>query len=202
MKIAVAGAGKIGSTLGRIWREQGHDVVLTFSRDDAALARTAAEIGGRSAPPAEAARDTEVLLLAVPAAVAAQALQALGPLDGRVLIDATNGLGAPGGPSGAQQVAALAPGARVVKAVNTVFQAMYPEAAAHPGRAAMLICGDDAAAKQTAATLMADLGFEPIDAGGLEVAADVEAFARLVIGIAYRQGRGPFAYRFAAVDQL
>jgi predicted dinucleotide-binding enzyme len=46
------------------------------------------------------------------------------------------------------------------------------------------------------AALIADGGFEPLDAGGSEVVPLVEAFAHLVIGIAYRQGRGPFVYRF------
>ena len=46
------------------------------------------------------------------------------------------------------------------------------------------------------ALLARDAGYEPVDAGGIDAAADIEAFARLVIGIAYRQGRGPFFYRF------
>ncbi len=202
MQIAVAGAGNIGATLGRLWQQKGHAVTLTFTRDEAALAKTAAEIGARSAAPAEAARGAEAVLLAVPAAAAEAAVQALGPLDGKLLIDATNFSGTPGGQSGAEKIAVLAPGARVVKAVNTVFAGQYPLAAARPGRASMVICGDDAAAKAAAASLMADLGFEPIDAGELKVASDIEAFARLVIGIAYQQKRGPFAYRFAPADQL
>jgi predicted dinucleotide-binding enzyme len=62
----------------------------------------------------------------------------------------------------------------------------------------MVFCGDDASAKDVVATLIRDAGFEPVDAGGLDSAAAIEAFARLVIGIAYRQGRGPFVYRFSA----
>jgi predicted dinucleotide-binding enzyme len=62
----------------------------------------------------------------------------------------------------------------------------------------MVYCGDDREAKAAAARLIADAGFEPVDAGELDRAPDLEAFARLVIGIAYRQGRGPFVYRFQA----
>ncbi|MGH2996813.1 MAG: hypothetical protein ACRDM9_10910, partial [Gaiellaceae bacterium] len=61
-------------------------------------------------------------------------------------------------------------------------------------------CGDDAKAKETVAQLIRDVGLEPVDAGGLEVAPQVEAFAQLIIGIAYRQGRGPFFYRFETPD--
>ena len=61
----------------------------------------------------------------------------------------------------------------------------------------MLYCGDDAAAKDVAAVLIRDAGFEPVDGGGSDRSADLEAFARVVIGVAYGQGRGPFVYRFA-----
>jgi predicted dinucleotide-binding enzyme len=63
-------------------------------------------------------------------------------------------------------------------------------------RASLVFCGDDESAKAVVARLIEDAGFEPVDAGALEQAPDVEALARLVIGIAYRQGRGPFVYRF------
>jgi hypothetical protein len=62
--------------------------------------------------------------------------------------------------------------------------------------ASLVLCGDDAEAKETVAGLVRDAGFDPVDAGGAERTADVEAFARLVIGLAYAQGRGPFVYRF------
>jgi 8-hydroxy-5-deazaflavin:NADPH oxidoreductase len=79
---------------------------------------------------------------------------------------------------------------------------MFPQAAANPGRASMLIAGDDAGAKETVSALARDLGFEPVDAGGLEAARGVEAFADLNIAIAYRMGRGPFAYRLAEAKDL
>lgn len=124
------------------------------------------------------------------------------PLEGKVLIDATNGGGSPGGPSGAEEVAGKAPGALVVKAVNTVFAPIFPQAADRPGRASMVFCGDDASAKHMVTGLLRDLGFEPVDAGPLEAARELEAFARLVIALAYRQGRGPFAYRLAPPEDL
>jgi predicted dinucleotide-binding enzyme len=131
------------------------------------------------------------VLLAVPAAAAADVLSTAGPLDGKVLIDATNNLS--GGPDGAE-IAALASGARVVKAFNTVFAQFFEQPPPKPPT--LVFAGDDAGAKEIVASLIRDAGFEPVDAGDHGQAADLEAFARLVIGIAYRQGRGPFTYRF------
>jgi 8-hydroxy-5-deazaflavin:NADPH oxidoreductase len=59
-------------------------------------------------------------------------------------------------------------------------------------------CGDDAAAKETVAQLIRDVNLDPVDAGGLDQAARLEAFGLLVVNIAYGVGRGPFVYRFEA----
>ena len=59
-----------------------------------------------------------------------------------------------------------------------------------------MIAGDDADAKELVAGLVRDVGFDPVDAGGSDAVPHVEGLAKLVIGIAFRQGRGPFTYRF------
>jgi predicted dinucleotide-binding enzyme len=196
MLVAIVGAGKIGTTLGELWSRAGHEVVYTLSRDPAALADRAAAAGGSAAEPSDAARGAGAVLLATPGTLVPAALAAVGPLDGVPLIDATNY-----GP-GAGAIAELVPDAHVVKAVNTVFQAVFPKAAANPGSASMLICGDDAGAKQTVAALVRDLGLEPWDAGGLDQAPRLESFAELVISMAYQHGHGAFAYRLIPVDDL
>jgi predicted dinucleotide-binding enzyme len=175
MRIAVLGAGRVGGALAATWRASGHDVTVS-TRD---TVRETAEGG-------------DVVVLAVPATAAQNVLAAAGPLDGKVLVDATNNLG--GGPDGTA-IAGLAPGARFVKAFNTVFATFMHDTP--PTRPASLVfCGDDGDAKALVARLIRDAGFEPVDVGGGEHTQDVEAFARLVIGLAYRQGRGPFVYRF------
>jgi predicted dinucleotide-binding enzyme len=174
MKIGVLGGGRVGGALANSWQQAGHDVAVSTRE-------TVAETVG----------DADVVLLAVPASAAPDVLAAAGPLDGKVLIDATNNLS--GGPDGAT-IAALAPGARAVKAFNTVFAQFFAEPPAT--RPTLVFAGDDAAAKEIVAGLIRDAGFEPVDSGDHSQAADLEAFARLVIGIAYRQGRGPFTYRF------
>jgi hypothetical protein len=90
-------------------------------------------------------------------------------------------------------VALRAPGARVVKAFNTVAAPVVVQAAAVPGRLSLLYCGDHAAAKQVAAGLIADAGFVPADVGRLEAAREVEALGRLLVDLGY--GRGPRAGR-------
>lgn len=176
MKIGILGGGRVGGALAQSWQNAGHDVVIS-TRDTVA----------------ETAAPAEVVLLAVPAPAAADVLAAAGPLDGKVLIDATNNLS--GGPDGAE-IASLARGAHTVKAFNTVFAQFFADPPATPP--SLVFAGDDPDAKETVAGLIRDAGFDPVDAGDHAQAGDLEAFARLVIGIAYRQGRGPFVYRFEA----
>jgi hypothetical protein len=175
MRLAILGGGRVGGALAATWAEAGHEVAVS-TRETVA----------------ETAAAGDVVVLAVPAAAAPDVLAAAGPLAGTILVDATNNLG--GGPDGAA-IAALVPEARVVKAFNTVFATFLHDTP--PERpASLVLSGDDAGAKEVVSGLARDAGFEPVDAGGADRTADVEALARLVIGIAYRQGRGPFVYRF------
>jgi predicted dinucleotide-binding enzyme len=175
MRIGVIGGGRVGSALAATWRERGHEVRVS-TRDTVA----------------ETAATGDVVVLALPASAAPEAMAAAGPLDGKVLLDATNNLS--GGPAGLE-IAAMAPGARYVKAFNSVFATfMHETPPATP--ASHVYCGDDEDAKATVASLIEDAGFEPVDLGGSDQTPLLEAFARVVIGLAYRQGRGPFLYRF------
>src|ERR1700743_2713852 len=96
MKIAVLGAGAVGSTIGRLWHAAGHDV--TFAARHATRPRAlAAELGGRSDPASGAGgggavAGAGVVLVAGPALAVTDMLQAAGPLDGRIMIDAANSL--------------------------------------------------------------------------------------------------------------
>jgi hypothetical protein len=177
MKIGVIGSGRVGSALAGTWSERGHEVVVS-SR--ATVAQTAAA--------------SQIVVLAIPAVAAADALGGIGDLEGKVFVDATNNVS--GGPAGLE-IAALAPGTRYVKAFNSVFSTFMHETPPDPP-ASLVYCGDDADAKTIVAQLIADAGFEPVDAGGAECTPLVEGFAKLVIGIAYARGRGPFVYRFQA----
>ncbi len=175
MRVGVIGGGRVGRALAASWSEKGHDVVVS-TRETVA----------------ETAAAGDVLVVALPATEVAGALAQIASVEGKVVIDATNNLS--GGPAGLD-IAALAPAARYVKAFNTVFST-FMHASTLTTPPTLVYCGDDADAKAITAELIADLGFEPVDAGGADVTPLVEAFAQLVIGIAYRQGRGPFVYRF------
>ena len=175
MRIGVIGGGRVGGALAATWREKGHDVVVSTRRT---LAETAAA--------------GDVVVLALPASAVADALTAAGPLDGKVVLDATNNVS--GGLSGLE-IAALMPGARYVKAFSTVFATfMHDTPPSSP--ASLVLCGDDPSAKATVARLIEDAGFEPVDVGGSEATPWIEGFARVVIALKYGQGRGDFVYRF------
>jgi predicted dinucleotide-binding enzyme len=178
VKIGVIGGGSVGGGLATFWRDAGHDVQVS-TRDTVA----------------ETAAHGEVVLLAVPAKAVDEALAAAGSLDGKVLIDATNDVGRER-ESQAAHVAALAPGAKLVKAFNAAFASLYDDVARTVRPPELVFCGDDAAAKETVAALIRDAHYEPVDVGGLEWAPAIESFARMIIHLAYGQGRGPFVYRF------
>lgn len=180
MRVAILGGGKVGSVLAQAWTRAGHDVRVSTRE----TLRETAEHG-------------ELVVLAVPAAAIADVVDATAPaLGGKTLVDATNDL-RPERETGALQLAARLPAVHVVKAFNTVFAPLYERVAEAETPPAMVFCGDDDAARSATAQLIVDAGFEPVDAGPLDRAPEVEAFARLVIGLAYGQGRGPFLYRFA-----
>jgi 8-hydroxy-5-deazaflavin:NADPH oxidoreductase len=179
VRVGILGGGRVGSGLADFWTRAGHDVRVS-TRDTLQ----------------ETAEHGDVVVLAVPATAIGDVLDATAPaLAGRVLVDATNDLRPePGG--GALEIARRVPAARVVKAFNTVFAGLYGAVARAETPPALVFCGDDAAAKAAVAELIRDAGYEPVDAGPLDRAPDVEAFARLVIRLAYEQGRGRFFYRF------
>ena len=126
----------------------------------------------RSATPAGAAHESDVLLPATPRSAAKEVLGLIGALEGKVLIDAMNplrpgldGLQLGTTTSAAEQVAAWAGGAKVVKAFNTIGFNIMAVPAFGADRAVLFYCGDDAGAKQTVKRLAEELGFDAVDAG-------------------------------------
>ena len=182
MRIGIVGTGRIGANAARLFAKAGHDVVLSFSRDQDKLAALAAELGGRAGSPSEAVEASEVVLFSVPWRLIDEALEQTGSLEGRIVIDTTNQFGAGGvqdlgGRTAAQVNAARMPGAGYTKAFNTLTSGFQAESAGRtgPDRAVMFLCGDDEAAKRVVAGLIDDAGFTPIDLGGTADAAPMEA---------------------------
>ena len=196
MRIAILGTGSVGSALGPALAAAGHAVVYGSreSERDGVRQLVGRTPGGAAAAHDAAVADAEVVVLATPWE-ATEALVRDLDLDGRVVLDATNPLSFPDlartvETSAAEIVQAAAPAARVVKAFSTVGANVMADAG-FPGdvRPALFVAGDDAGAKATALALAADLGFEGIDAGGIERARALEEVAVLWIHHAMRAGR-------------
>ncbi len=182
MREGIIGAGRIGGNAGRLFARAGHEVLFSFSRDRAKLEALAAEVGNgaRAGTPGEAARFGDVVMLSVPWALVDEALEAAGPLEGKILIDTTNQFGRDeagnfgvldltDGMSAAAYNARRARGARLVKAYNTMRTGFQAEAAGRvgPDRVVMFYAGDDEEANRTVAGLIDDSGFDPVYVGSL-----------------------------------
>ncbi len=178
MKIGILGSGRIGAVAGRLFVGAGHEVALSNSRGPQSLNELVAQFGPRAHAMTadDAARFGEVVLLAVPWHVEA-ALPHPELLNGKIVIDAMNpyrpdgGFFDLGGSTSSEIVLRRIPGARLVKAFNTI----YYEHLADRGRKelpvqerhAIYLAGDDPAANDVVARLIADIGFAPVFTGTL-----------------------------------
>lgn len=196
MNIVIVGAGNVGKALAAGWLKAGHKVTLAVRNPGKSDLAALTKAGAAVAAPKDAAAAGDVIVLAVPWPALADAVKGLGPLTGKTVIDATNpltptlDLALGFTDSAGETVARLAPGARVVKAFNTTGAGNMAESRYPSGKLAMMLAGDDAAAKKTVASLAADLGFEPVDVGPLAMSRHLEAMAMLWIKLAYAQGLG------------
>jgi len=196
MKIGIIGSGNIGGGIARQLGAAGHDIMVSFSRDRAALDRLASEIGPAvsAGTPAEAVAFGEAVVISVPWDVLPDALDQAGSLAGKIVIDTTNQFGSPplpaGGETAAHFNAARMTGARYTKSFNTLTSRFQAEAAGRTGSARVVqwLCGDDPGAKQIVAGLIEDAGFVPVDLGGTAACAVMEMPRRqgAVYGEEYR----------------
>lgn len=191
MQIAILGAGRVGTTLGRRLAAAGHAV--TYAVRDPASAKYQ-DLSPR-APVADACAAAEVIVLTTPWAAAQAAIASAGDLTGKVLVDATNPIG-PGmvlthgtSDSGAEQVARWATGARVVKAFNSIGMEVMANPVFATGRSVLWTCGDDAAAVARVVELGASIGFEPVVLGPLARARFQEPAALVWITASATLGR-------------
>jgi 8-hydroxy-5-deazaflavin:NADPH oxidoreductase len=183
MKIAILGAGNVGGTLGKRFAECGHEIYFGVPNPE----KYEAEIlPGRIGTVLQAAKDAEIILLAIPYNAVAEAVNNCGDVSGKIIIDATNPLGmTPDGlnltvgfeTSGAEKLQQIAVGAKVVKSFNqTGFNVM-----ASPNNSSMFVCGDNAEANETVRKLAAEIGFDAVTVGVLSKARLLEPLAMLWI---------------------
>ena len=196
VRIAVLGSGQVGQALARGYLRHGHDVVIGTRQEaveDLPVGR-----------PAEAVSDADLVVLAVQGTAAVGLVTSLATeLDGRVLVDATNPLQmGNGGPtlfvgttdSLGEQVQRAAPRARVVKAYNTVGNALMVDPDLPGGRPTMFIAGDDADAKERVADLLRSTGWDVADLGGIEASRWLEAMC--MAWVAYGATHGTWDHAF------
>jgi len=174
MRIAIIGTGSMGSGLGQAFANDNE--VVMGSRDPEKADQVAKNIGAAGgASYADAARDAEVVVLAVPWAAVEQTIRDVGDLSGKILLDATNPYGREGlmdvQPSSSELVQQLAPGARVVKGWNTIYARNLLRPDFDGVAASVFICGDDQEAKGMVIRLAKEIGFVPEDVGPLSKAA-------------------------------
>ncbi|WP_329331532.1 NAD(P)-binding domain-containing protein [Streptomyces sp. NBC_00663] len=191
MRIGVLGTGNMADALATHWVRAGHEVVLG-GRDADKAGRLARRIGGgaKSAGLRAAADSADVVLAALPFGAGADVVRNLhAALAGKVLLDCSNPVGpgfrllTEGGPSAAQQLAAAAPRAHVVKAFNLCHEDVWRmRPPVFDGRPLSVpLCGDDETALARARELVRDVGCEAVAGGGLERAGLLEATAALFI---------------------
>lgn len=199
MKVTIIGAGNMGSAFVKQLVRAGHEVSVT-ARDSAKAAQVAAaHPGAKAVAVAGAANGADAIVLATGYGDAAAALQAVGDLQGKVVIDITNplttdymGLTLGHSSSAAEEIARAVPGAEVVKGFNTIFAQVLGDGAdfGEGRKVTVFVASDSARAKQTATALAQSMGFEVVDAGGLKNARYLEPLAGLNIYLGYGAGLG------------
>ncbi len=209
MRVGILGSGLMGSKLGVLFVRAGHEVVFSYARSEQKLKRLAREAkgGARAGTPGEAARESDVLLLAVHWSRVDDVLKHAGDLAGKVIVSCSLPMNAANTElvlahtsSGAEALAKKVPKARVVSAFNTVPSEVLVGvfgARRKAARPSLVYCGDESRSKGIAADLIRGVGFDPVDAGPLRIARYTEPFALLVAQLAYEGKGGPeMAYRF------
>jgi hypothetical protein len=202
MNITFIGFGNVGAPLADHLQRIGHCVTLAARAPNSEAARNlqARNAALQALPLEQAVREAEVVFVATPFMALHPILPSLAQaLTGKVLVDCTNPVG-PGishglnsVQSGSQALQALAPYAHVVKAF-TIYGFENLENNDYPGygvKPTMMFCGNDTSAKTTVASLIAQLGWDPLDVGGLEQALHLEHMTLLWIRMVRAKGHSP-----------
>ena len=186
MRIGIIGAGMIGSTLAKLWADALHDVRIA-SRHPDALAPLVQSLGPRASAgtPVDAAKFGDVVMLSVPLKAVPELAREIAPLvSKKIVIDTGNAYANRDGdiaakaarhPAGsAGWAAAMFPGARWVKAFNTLPASVLTRRRGHDPLLAEFVCTDLVDARLTASKLIRDLGFAPVFAGRADTAKYLE----------------------------
>ena len=198
MSISIIGAGNVGQALAKAFTLKGETIF--FGVPDADKYRSAVsgisnkiKIGSVQ----EAVAASDVIILAIPYAATKAVATSIKDWGGKVLVDATNpiaaglsGLSVGTVTSGAEEIAKVAHGARVVKAFNVTGAENMADSRYSAGTVFMPICGDDSSARDRVKSLATLIGFDAVDMGDLKSARYLEPFAMTWIHLAIKLGYG------------
>jgi predicted dinucleotide-binding enzyme len=195
MKIGIIGSGEVGQALGAAFLKEGHAVLLG-TRDpakQAVVAWKSENAGAKTGTFEEAALFGELIVLATAGHAAENAIELAGikNLTGKTIIDVTNPI-APAAPekgvlkfttdlnlSLMEKLQQQAPGAKFVKAFNSVGSSLMYRPSFTEGKPTMFICGNDAAAKKQVTGILTAFGWETEDMGTAEAARAIEPLCML-----------------------
>jgi 8-hydroxy-5-deazaflavin:NADPH oxidoreductase len=176
MKIGIIGSGHIGGALARHFIAAGHEVAISNSRGPASLESLAQSLGPRASAMTvdQAVRFGEVVALAAPWR-SPEALPSAELVRGKIVIDAMNPYSAEGevmdlgDVTSSEETQRRLPGARLVKAFNTMYYHTLATEARPPGpgRLVLFVAGDDPDAKRVVSGLIEEIGFSAVDTGSL-----------------------------------
>lgn len=193
--IAIIGTGDVARALGPEFAAQGHTIVYgsrspESDKSQDLVAETGSNASARTQ--SESVVGADIVVLAVPGMLVGEITESLGDLSGKIIIDPTNPLQRDGlrlshgvVTSNARIIQDIAPDAHVVKAFNTLSWKTMIEPASSGGPVSIPLAGNNMSAKETVAELVAGMGLEPIDVGGVENAHWVEGMLILWINNRY-----------------
>ena len=190
MRIAILGAGRVGKSLGTALRASGHAIVYGVRQPEVSGDRVTKTVGG-------AIEGAEIVILATPwTAAEALVCEHAPALAGKIVIDATNPLNASGtrlalgfDTSGVELLQSDAHGATFFKAFNVAGVGAIAKPSYPQGSAAMFVAGPKGEQKDIVLRLVADVGFEPVDAGDLRAARLLEPLGMLRMQLEETEGR-------------
>jgi predicted dinucleotide-binding enzyme len=189
MTHSIIGTGHIGGALAMQFVRKGIDVQIASRSGGDSLADLARKLGPHAkAVPVADALAAGMVFLAVPFTSVSDVVRDVRAWNGRIVVDATNAIGIPpgdlGGRLSTEVVASAVPGARVVKAFNTIFAAVLAEdPVQNGGHRVVFMSGNDEGANQEVAALVEQLGFAPVVLGALTAGGRLQDFGAPLVGL-------------------
>jgi NADPH-dependent F420 reductase len=199
MRIGIIGAGDVGGTLGKRWKQKKHEIMFGVRNLQSQNVNKLIQLDQslKFGDISEAVAYGDVIVFAIPWTSVEETIINAGNLSGKIVIDPTNPVTADlkglalDNTSVAEKIAKLANTDKVVKAFNTIGAKTLNNSIFDSNRADLFICGNDSHAKQVVRELAIDIGFDVIDVGPLVNARMLEQLALLWIELAFRQQLGP-----------